>query len=112
MAFTGPGIDLSDKGVFGRLGGRIMAALVLCLLFWFTLAHDRQEAKDKLRRMTRTSYAADYEKERTRIKETAEESDGYLLGITTILGCFVLIYEGGAFAFGWGLSRLIEHPKE
>lgn len=103
--------DSLDRKILIPVGGRVMATLLLCLLFWFSLARDREEAKAKLNHLTRESYAASYQKERDKIRESAEQSDGYLIGVTSVLAFFVLVYEGAALGFGWTLNRLADYPR-
>lgn len=84
--------------------GRVMAMLLLCLMFWFSLSSDRKEAQHSLRTLSKESYAGGYEAHHKKLKETAEQSDGYLMGISVVLVMFVLAYEGAAWMIGAGLG--------
>jgi hypothetical protein len=84
--------------------GRVMATLLLCLLFWLSVRGDRKDAQRELATLSKESYASGFEKHRKKLKETAEQSDGFLIGMTTVLVLFVVAYEGAAWIIGAGLG--------
>jgi len=56
-------------------GGRLMAPIALCGLFWFSLAGDRQEAPHQLATITQEAYRADYDSALARIRTEAKQSE-------------------------------------
>jgi hypothetical protein len=88
-----------------------MATVALCLIFWVSLSHDRREARQELKTLSPESYQADYRLHWKEVESKAHSSDLYLVGITSVLAFFVLLYELTALFFGWLLGYLIDTPS-
>ncbi|MEO8635719.1 MAG: hypothetical protein ABI587_10630 [Gemmatimonadales bacterium] len=86
--------------------GRLITALGVAILLGLSVFSDRTEAKAKLNRLSEASYAAAYPTYRKALKASATHSDGYLVAVAIALLFMILMYEGTAWAIGWGLGYL------